>query len=202
MDYADPFNVIEVIGVLTGLACVWLAVRQSVWTWPITIVSASLFLVLFLESRLYANVGLQCFFIALAIYGWYEWIRGGDEGSGLLVSRLTGKTALVLLSIVIAGTVILAIILDSSTDAAELLLDSLATVMSLVAQWMLARKILETWFVWIAADVVFVGLFVSTELYLTVALYLVFMGMCVVGYVQWQRTLQWHADASHDLQSR
>ena len=189
MDFGDPFSVIEVIGVLTGLACVWLAVRQSVWTWPITIVSASLFLVLFLESRLYANVGLQCFFIALAIYGWHEWSRGGDEGSGVLVSRVTGKTALVLLLIVIVGTAILATILDSSTDAAAPFLDSLATVMSLAAQWMLAKKILETWFVWIVADVVFVGLFVSTELYPTGALYVVFIGMCVAGYVKWRRTL-------------
>ncbi len=184
-----PLRIVEILGVLTGLVCVWLYIREKVSAWPITIISASLFVVLFLDARLYANVGLQVFFIVLAVYGWHQWQRGGIEKTGVSVSRITGRVAVLLLLLTAAASALFAAVLGSATNAAEPLWDSLATAMSLAAQWMLAKKILENWLVWIAADIIFVAVYVQSALYVTAGLYIVYLVMATAGFLAWRRSL-------------
>ena len=190
MDFLARVNYIEVAGVVTGFLCVWLYIRQHVWAWPISIVSAALFIVVFVQAHLYAATGLQGIYIVLAVYGWYQWLYGGSQHSGVRVSRLTGPVAAVLAGLVVAGTGVLAFPLASYTNAALPLWDSLATVMSLAAQWMLAKKILENWLVWIVADALFVGIYLYQDLYLTAALYVAYLGLAVSGLLTWRRSMR------------
>ena len=153
MDLLSNLNYVEVFGFLTGVVCVWLYTRENVWAWPIGLVNSVVYVVVFFEARLYADMGLYVIYAALSIYGWYEWLRGGPQHDRLSISRITPVVALVLLGLVILSVAGLSYGLRTYTDAALPFWDSLTTAMSLAAQWMLAKKIFETWIVWITVDV-------------------------------------------------
>jgi nicotinamide mononucleotide transporter len=186
-----PVSVLEIAAVAFGLASVYLSTRENIWSWPTAIVNVALYAVLFWREKLYADMGLQLIFFALSIYGWYEWLYGGENKTELFVSRLTRRTAVGLLAIAVTGSFTLGFILRRATDASLPWLDATLSVFSLVAQWMMTRKILENWIVWIALDIVYVGMFVFLkDLYLTGFQYAVFLALAVVGQLQWLRSYQ------------
>jgi nicotinamide mononucleotide transporter len=191
----QAMSLIEVIGVITGIAGVWLAARQHIWTWPISIVSVTAYVFVFYEARLYAVMGLSVFYIISSGYGWYEWLYGGKGQKELKVSRVGRRELWVLigLAVVFAGS--LGYFLDNYTDAHLSYTDSATTAVSLMAYWMMARKRLENWLVWLAVDVVYVGVYLYKELYLTAFLYFVFLILATIGYLDWKRDLQNHAAA-------
>jgi nicotinamide mononucleotide transporter len=181
---------VEFGGVLTGFVCVWLTIRQHIWCWPVGILNVVLFLVLFYHTRLYADMGLQVVYIFLQIYGWHQWLRGGPQRSTLAVSRIGRALALALACLGTAATVAMGWGLATYTDADLPYWDSLTTVMSLIAQYLLARKVLENWLVWISADVLFIGIYTAKQLYLTAALYAVFLVMATAGFLRWRKDLK------------
>jgi nicotinamide mononucleotide transporter len=134
-------------------------------------------------------MGLQVVYFALSLYGWYEWLYGGEHRTELHVSRVTRTLGVRLAVIGVASAVIIGTLLARFTDAALPYLDSATTSTSLVAQWMMTRKILENWAVWVAVDVVYIGMFIFKELYLTAGLYAVFLVLAVMGFRQWKRSL-------------
>jgi nicotinamide mononucleotide transporter len=174
----------EAVGFATGGACVWLAVRQHVWTWPIGLANNVAFLVLFWQARLFADAGLQLVYFALGAYGWWNWLRGGDGRSGLAVTRVRGREWLALAVAVPLGTWGLREVLLTANGAAPLG-DALTTTLSLAAQFLMCRKRLEHWWVWVAADAIYVPLYLGRDLPLTAALYGVFLVMCVAGWREW-----------------
>ena len=177
---------VEVLGFVTGAACVVLAARRNVWTYPIGIANNVVFAVLFAVNGLYAAVGLQVVFLALGVHGWYRWTRGLEHDRGYI--GRTPRTAVVpLAGAAVAVTLTLAWVLATFTDSTVVFADAATTAVSLVAQYMLNRKWIENWFVWIVADIGYVVLYVSTGLWITAALYLVFIGLCVAGIVSWRR---------------
>ncbi len=188
---ADP---LEVAGVLTGIACVWLAARNSVWNFPLAILSCGFYLVVFGRVKLYSDAGLQLAFIALAIYGWVKWLRvpaapvATAGAAGLPIRSTPPRVALWL-----AGAGLLYAVgagfLFARTDAALPYWDSTATAISLVAQVLLSRRYLENWLLWIGVDVAYVGMYWHRQLYLTSGLYIVFLGLAAYGYWQWRREL-------------
>jgi nicotinamide mononucleotide transporter len=171
-----------------GLVSVYLSTRQNIWSWPTAIVNVALYAIVFYQGRLYGQMGLQPVYLALSIYGWYEWLHGGAEKTELQVSRASPRLlgALAILNIV---TWIALAALLRRTDAALPWLDALLATTSLVAQWMMTRKILENWLVWIALDVVYVPMFISQHLYATALLYAAFLVLAVMGFVEWRRSL-------------
>ncbi len=178
---------LEAIAFITGAACVWLTVEENIWNWPIGIANSAFFLVLFLEKRLFADGSLQLIYIILGVLGWYLWLRGGKDKTELKIERTSAPHALVLMALGIGATWGMAIYLRSINDAAPFL-DALTTVLSLVAQYMLTRKHLENWLVWMTADIIYIYLYASRTLYLTAVLYAIFFGMCVAGLLRWKRT--------------
>jgi nicotinamide mononucleotide transporter len=180
---------VESIAVLFGIVSVFLSVRQHIWSWPTAIINVALYTIVFYDAKLYADMGLQVVYVALSIYGWYEWLYGGANRTELPVSRLTSRLAVVLTLLGVVTSAALGTLLAHRTDAALPYVDSSTTATSLVAQWMMTRKILENWIVWIAVDVVYVGMFVFKHLYKTAGLYAVFLVLAVMGYVEWRRTL-------------
>ncbi|HEX7240522.1 MAG TPA: nicotinamide riboside transporter PnuC [Longimicrobiaceae bacterium] len=186
---------IEALAVAFGVVSVYLSVRQNVWSWPTAIVNVALYVVVFHRARLYADMGLQVVYVGVNAYGWYQWLYGGAGRTELRVSRTSARLGVLLLALGAAFAVGLGTLLARSTDAAIPYLDSLAASTSLVAQWMLTRKKLENWLVWVAVDVVYVAMFLSRGLYLTAGLYAVFLVLATLGYLEWRRELAPHAAA-------
>jgi nicotinamide mononucleotide transporter len=179
----------EVLAVITGIISVYLSTRENIWSWPTALVNVTLYFVVFYEAKLYADMGLQVVYFALSLYGWYEWLYGGENRTELHVSRAASALGIRLAIIGIACAAVLGTLLARLTDAALPYIDSATTSTSLVAQWMMTRKILENWAVWVAVDVVYIAMFVFKRLYLTAGLYTVFLVLAVMGYVQWKRSL-------------
>lgn len=177
----------ETLGFVTGGWCVWLTVRENVWNWPIGIANSVFFAVLFWNSRLFADMGLQIVYVILGFLGWYWWLKGGEHKTELKVSLTPVREWAAILPLAAFATWGMTAYLVRIHDAAPFL-DALTTVMSLVAQYLLTKKYLENWYVWIAADVIYVGLYAFKDLYLTSALYLIFLCMCVAGLKEWRRS--------------
>ena len=183
-----PFGLVEVFGFITGGVSVWLYVKENIWAWPVGLANSALFAVLFLQARLYADMALQGVYIVLGVLGWYLWLRGGERKAGVAIGRTDRWTAAVLIILGVGAIYDLTLFLRSVGDAAPFL-DALTTVLSLIAQYLLTRKLIENWAVWIAADVLYIGLYASRGLYLTGVLYAVFLCMCVAGLRAWRRAL-------------
>lgn len=182
-----PSTMIEVVGFLTGALCVYLLVKQNIWNWPIGIINAVMYIVLFYQARLFADMGLQVVYVVLGILGWYWWLRGGKNNTELTVQTTSKKHAAILLLVGVVATYAMHAYLVKIGDSAPFL-DALTTVMSLIAQYMLTRKLIENWAIWIAADIIYIGLYASRGLYLTSVLYAVFLSLCIAGAIEWQKS--------------
>jgi nicotinamide mononucleotide transporter len=180
---------LEGIAAAFGVISVFLSTRQNIWSWPTAIVNVGLYTFVFYQGRLYGQMGLQPIYLALSIYGWYQWLHGGEQHSALRVSRASPRLLLALGGLTMTGWLALAAILQR-TDAALPWLDALLTATSLAAQWMMTRKILENWLVWIAVDVIYVPMFISQKLYATAMLYFMFLILAVMGFAEWRRSLE------------
>lgn len=182
-------STLELVAALVGALSVYLSVRQNIWSWPTAIVNVVLYTLVFYDAKLYADMGLQVIYAVLSVYGWYEWLHGGENKTELHVTRTARRLAIVLAIIGLVGAAALGVILRRATDAALPFMDSFLSSTSLVAQWMMTKKKLENWIVWIAVDVLYVGMFAFKHLYLTSALYAVFLGLAVRGYIDWRRSM-------------
>ena len=182
----DP---LEQAAALFGVLAVWLSVKQKVWNWPVGMVNVALYAIVFWRAKLYADTGLQVVYFVLALYGWYAWLFGGTNRSELRVTRTPPREAMLLAigAALLAGT--MGSLLHRGTDAALPYLDSSLTAASLAAQWLLTRKRLENWLVWIVADAVYVGMFLYKGLRLTAVLYLVFLVLAILGWRAWRASL-------------
>jgi nicotinamide mononucleotide transporter len=179
---------IEAAAVVLTLLSVIFQIYQNIWGWPTTIAGVALYAIVFHHERLYADMGLQAVYIALGVYGWYQWLHGGVARSELHVSNAPLRGQLVAYSIGAIFSIVLALILRRTTNAALPFVDSTLTSYSLVAQWLMTKKYIENWMVWIAVDVVYVWMFIFKRLYMTAGLYVVFMFLCVRGYMEWKRS--------------
>ena len=180
---------LEFIAVVFGIVSVLLSVRQNIWSWPTALVNVTLFFALFYKSGLYSDMGLQVVYFILSLYGWYEWLYGGKDRTELRVSRLSNRTGVILLGIGVVVWGALTAITSRLPGVALPYLDAALTTASLIAQWMMTRKILENWALWVILDVAYVGMFIFKGLYLTAMNYAVYLGLAVLGHVAWKRSL-------------
>jgi nicotinamide mononucleotide transporter len=183
-----PYELTETLGFVTGVACVYLVVKESIWNFPLGIANNLFFLVLFTGARLYADAGLQIVYLALGIQGWHLWLRGGENRSVLRITRASARLLAALGMVILVGTAGLMAVLRLAKGSAPLM-DSFTTVLSLAAQYLLNNKKIENWYFWIAADVIYIWLYISRGLHLTAILYFVFLGLCIAGLANWRRIL-------------
>lgn len=174
----------EVLGFVTGGICVWLVVKEHIWNWPVGLANNVFFFVLFYSTRLYADMALQVVYLGLGIYGWWHWLYGGVNHKELAISRTPIREWIALAVAIPLATIGFREILLWLAGAAPFW-DSLSTVLSLAAQYLLTRKRLENWFFWILADLIYIPLYFSRSLPLTAVLYGVFLIMCFIGLAQW-----------------
>jgi nicotinamide mononucleotide transporter len=186
---------IEVAAVALGLVNIVLLIRRNVWNYPFGLAMVTLYAVIFFETKLYADAALQVFFFAIQIYGWRNWLlaRGDD---GLAIVRRIGRAAAIYGAAAIAGGAALGAGLDRLTDATHPYWDAAIASLSVCAQVMMAKRFVENWLVWIAVDVLAIGLFWTKGLAPTAALYAVFLVMSAAGFLSWRRALRGRINAA------
>ncbi|WP_175274806.1 nicotinamide riboside transporter PnuC [Prescottella equi] len=185
--FGAPTSWAEVLGFVTGAWCVWLVGRQSVWNWPIGIANNLVWILLFATAGLFADSALQVVYIALAVWGWRNWVQG-RAGDTLPVTGTTGTEWMWLAGAGIAGTGALMLLLDTATSSTVPFWDAVTTVLSLLATWGQATKRWESWLLWIAADLIYIPLYLHKGLTLTALLYAGFLLLCVRGLLAWRRS--------------
>jgi nicotinamide mononucleotide transporter len=176
----------EVIGVITGLLCVYLAAKNNIWNWPFAIISVSIYIFIFFSTRLYADMGLQFYFLAMNIYGWYYWSKKPATEKKIPVVMISRREIVLSVIAVIVFTFILGSVLKY-TPASYPFIDSFCTACSLIAQVFLARKVLQNWLIWIFVDVIYVGVYLFKGLELTAVMYAIYIGISLLGYIDWNK---------------
>jgi len=187
--FGAPTSWAELLGFVTGAVCVRLVASQNVWSWPLGIANNLMWILLFATAGLYADSGLQVVYIGLALWGWRQWLHGGQDRTPLTVSRTTPVQWVWLTAAGIAATGGLTWLLATATNSTVPFFDALTTALSLMATWGQCRKKLESWWLWIGADLVYVPLYLHKDLVLTAVLYVVFLALCVQGLVRWRHSL-------------
>lgn len=184
-------NKIELLGAILGILYIFFSIRQNILTWPTGLFTSILYVIVFYQARLYADMGLQVYYVIISLYGWYFWLRGKkpSQKNQIPVRVATKKLRFVLvLSSVLLYVVILYILLNF-TDSDVPYMDSLTTALSIVATWMLAKKYIGHWLIWIFVDAFSAGLYVYKGLWPTVILFIIYTAMALLGYKEWKKDL-------------
>jgi nicotinamide mononucleotide transporter len=179
-------TLLEILGVISGLLCVYLAAVNNIWNWPIAIISVVVYIFIFLDAHLFADMGLQVYFLVMNIYGWYYWSQKPAAEKKLPVMLISRKEIILSAIAIVVFTFILGSVLRYTT-ASFPYLDSFCTACSLVAQVFLARKILENWLIWIFVDIIYVGIYLFKGLDLTAVMYAIYVAIALLGYIDWKR---------------
>ena len=180
----------EVLGFITGVLNVYLVTRENIWSWPLGVLNALLYIVVFARAGLYSDTGLQVVYFVLSFYGWWHWLRGGPQHAPVVVTRTSAKLALTLAGLGMVCWMLVFTITSRISGSKLPLLDAALAVSSLIAQWMMTRKLLENWAIWIVLDVVYVGVFLVRDLRLTALLYAVFLILAIIGHLEWKRSYE------------
>jgi len=178
---------LEWLGTLTGFLCVYLAAKQNIWNWPISIISVGSYTILFYDAKLYGDTVLQFYFLSTAIYGWYYWIKRKEEKKKPIVKASGNQLLLCFLAIIVL-TISIGYLLDSKTNSDVPYIDAFCTSVSFVAQFLMTRKILQNWLLWVFVDICYIPLYIHKDLMLTAVLYFVFAIIAWNGYRDWQKT--------------
>lgn len=179
---------IEIIGSILSLIYLYLSIKQKISLWIFGFLCSALYIVVFFQSKFYADMSLQFYYLAVSVFGWISW-RSGKQQSGkeLPVKRIKKLQALVLMLITTFVFLLYYFILTRYTDSPLPLGDSLTTALSITATWMLARKLLEHWILWVIVDGLSAGLYLYKGLYPTAILFIIYTVMAIVGWYQWKK---------------
>ncbi len=180
---------LELVAVLFGVVSVLLSVRQNIWSWPTALINVALYFLLFYKIGLYSDMWLQLVYFGLSIYGWYEWLHGGAGRTALVVTRTPARLWMILAVIGLAFWAVDATVMSRAAGSALPHLDAATATISLIAQYLMTRKLLENWALWIAVDVVYVGMFIYKGVYLTAGNYAIYLVLAVMGHIAWKRAL-------------
>lgn len=181
---------IEIVGAILSLIYLDLSIKQKVSLWFFGIISSVFYIVIFFQTKFYADMSLQFYYVFISIYGWINWKRGKlGSGEELLTTQLSKRLLLNLVIVTGLIYIVYYLILSKFTDSTIPKADSLVGALSVVGTWMLAKKFIENWLVWIVADALCVGLYIYKGLFPTAILFIVYTVMSVVGYWQWRKTI-------------
>lgn len=180
---------IEFIASLLGLISVWLVTKQNNCCWPTGIVMVIIYVFIFYQNKLYSDMLLQIFFIVMQIYGWYTWSNNSNKTTKLEVSWLTFKEQLLWIAGIIVLSVVIGFCMKRYTNADLPYIDAATAAMSIAAQWLMTRKKIENWLIWIIADLIYIAIYLTKSLYFTTVLYLIFLILAYKGFITWKNHL-------------
>jgi len=177
---------LEWTGALTGIGCVYLAAKQSIWNWPVAIISVVSYTVVFYENQLYGDAGLQIYFLGTSIYGWYFWLRKKERHEKPVTSLKTKEFIWIILA-TMALSLLLGLFLKHYTSTNVPYIDGFCTAVSFIAQLLMTRKILQNWALWIFVDICYVPLYIYKNLYVTAILYIILLVLAWLGHIDWKK---------------
>lgn len=179
---------IEVFGALSGMIFIILEIRQNIWLWPLGLLTSLIYVWVFFNTKFYADMGLQVYYILISIYGWYWWLKGGknSETGSLVITGVSARLAWKLLFVLLLIFFTIWFVLSKYTDSPVPGWDAFTTALSVIATWMLARKIIEHWILWVIVDIVSMALYIYKGLFPTAILFGVYTVMAVIGYRKWK----------------
>jgi len=180
----------ELVAALLGLAYLLLAVRKSLWCWLAAFLSSAIYVAVMFGAKLYMQVSLNLFYVAMAVYGYWEWRRGRDQSGRIATKRWSAPTHCAAAVGVLALSGLNAWLLDRYSDAASPFLDSFVTWGSVITTWMVARRIIENWLYWIVVDGIAAYLYFRQDLFPTGVLFVIYIGIVIHGYRVWTRDAQ------------
>ncbi len=187
---------VEIFGTVTGLLYVYLSVKEKAALWIVGFLTSAAYIYVFYKSKFYADMSLQVYYLVISVYGLYYWLYGGnrdikagDKPQKVPVRRTPLRLWIILSVVFVILFVAIGFVLQNYTDSPVPWWDSFTTSASIIATWMLARKLIEQWLIWIVVDTVSMGLYVVKGLYPTVLLFFVYTVLAVVGYMQWRKSL-------------
>ncbi len=180
-------SAIEVAAVLLGTANIVLIIRRSVWNYPFALAMVTLYFFIFRDLKLYSDAGLQIFFFAVNLYGWWAWSQNRAAAGEIMVERLSRAA----LSAWLAGSAAAVIgwgsFMAANSDASHPYWDAAVAMLSIAGQILMARRYLENWWWWIAVNVISIPLYIVKDIQLTAALYVLFLALAVAGLIEWRR---------------
>jgi nicotinamide mononucleotide transporter len=178
---------LEIVAVVLGVCNIALLVRRSIWNYPFGIAMVALYFLIFREAKLYSDMLLQIFFLAVQAWGWWAWARAGGLDGPVHVRRLDARQRWLWLAAVAVLTLLWGEAMDRWTDAAQPHWDAAVAMGSVAAQILLTQRRIENWIGWIVVDIVAIGLYANRELWLTSGLYALFLVMSIMGLIEWRR---------------
>ena len=184
---------LEIIGTIVGLAYLWLEYRASIYLWIASIIMPAIYIFVYYEAGLYADFGINIYYLGAAIYGWLVWKFGHQidgEAKEMPITHMPKRSWLKAGVVCIIAQFFIAWILINFTDSDVPWWDAFTTALSIVGMWMLARKYLEQWLVWIIVDAVCVGLYIYKELYFTAGLYGLYAIIAIFGWLNWKKLMK------------
>ena len=179
--------ILQIVGTTLGLIYLWLEYKANLWVWVIGAIMPMVHGVLYLTSGIYADAAMQLYYVAAGIYGLVVWKRHPKDSSSGRIKHTPLRWILPLVAIYVVLHVAIYFVLTDFTDSRVPLFDSMSTALSIVAMWMLSRKLVEQWLVWLVVDMISVGLYLYKGIPLTAGLYAVYCVLAIVGYVRWLR---------------
>lgn len=191
------FEFLEIIGTIVGLVYLYLEYKASIHLWIAGIIMPAIYIFIYWDAGLYADFGINVYYLLAALYGWFLWKYGNknkcseaSNGNELPISKIPKRLIFPSILVFVLTFILILYILISFTDSNVPYLDSFTTALSIVGMWMLARKFIEQWWVWIVVDLVSAGLYVYKELYLTSGLYALYAVIAFFGYVNWKKLMK------------
>ena len=181
-------SLIEWIAVACGLTNVALIIRRSIWNYPFGFIMVALYFFIFWEYKLYSDAILQVYFFVIQFYGLWIWLNGRAPDGRVMVAPLSRQMFIDYLAMTAVAWMAISFLMDTYTDAAAPIWDSAVAALSVTAQFLMSRRHIESWLLWIVVDVLAIGLFYTRDLAPTAALYFIFLGLAITGYVQWRDT--------------
>lgn len=179
----------EITGFVFGVAGIWLTIKENIWCFPVGLINVIVSLVLFYEQKLYSDAIQQIVYIVLLSYGWYKWVKGENKNGTLMISFSSRKLSFTLLMLCILFSVSAGMLFKNYTDASLPYWDATATALSFAAQWMIAKKKIENWLVWMVVNIVYTSIYLYKDLYLYALLFAVYFILAVKGWLDWKKSL-------------
>ena len=180
--------VLQIVGTLLGLLYLWLEYKANIWVWIVGAIMPMVHGVLYLQSGIYADAVMQLYYVAAGIYGLIVWLRGAKrEEQRVDIQHTPKKWIFPLVSIYVLLHVLLYFVLTEFTDSRVPFFDSMSTALSVVAMWMLSRKLVEQWLVWLVVDMISVGLYLYKGIPITAMLYTLYCALAIAGYMRWRK---------------
>lgn len=191
------FEFLEIIGTIVGLVYLYLEYKASIHLWIAGIIMPAIYIFIYWDAGLYADFGINVYYLLAALYGWFLWKYGNknkcsdaSNGNELPISKIPKRLIFPSILVFVLTFILILYILISFTDSNVPYLDSFTTALSIVGMWMLARKFIEQWWVWIVVDLVSAGLYVYKELYMTSGLYALYAVIAFFGYLNWKKLMK------------